>query len=270
MHRLREENESRILKATVMYRTLMPGIGSRKLYYMLKEENADLMKGIGRDKYYVILGLEGLLLKRRRRIKSYYSKAEEQKGIENLKKETTVSRRNYLLESDITVLYTQRGKLSLSLCIDVYSRKIIGWHLGRKMCSEEVIEALRMASRGKEEELIGSIHHSDQGSQYCSKEYRFEIERLGMKISLSKRGTPTEAAYVERVNNTLKNEFNLKKTFRDYEQAEEIVLRSILIYNNIRPHMSLGYRTPSKVYDGKELNNKLTPIGLRPQGVNLK
>jgi transposase InsO family protein len=137
------------------------------------------------------------------------------------------------------------------------------------MTSQQVIEALRMASRGKEEELNGSIHNSDQGCQFCSKEYRLEIKRLGMQISLSKRGTPTEAAYIERVNNTLKNEFNLKRYFPDYVHAEKAVMMAIMIYNNLRPHMSLGYKTPAMVYEGIKIKNKLTPFGLHPQGVNL-
>ena len=247
----------------------MPRIGSRKLYYMLKSENAEIMKGIGRDKYHVLLKEQGLLSKRKRKSRSQYSNASEQKGIKNLKKETTVIRRNQVLESDLTMLYTRREQLGLAICMDLYSRKIVGWHLNKKQRSEEVIKALQMASQGKEEELSGSINHSDQGVQYCSKEYRTEVEKLGMKISLSKRGTPTDGAYIERVNNTLKNEFNLKRNFQDYSQAERAVVLAILVYNNIRPHMSLGYKTPSAVYEENEIINKVTPFGLRPSGVTL-
>ena len=236
---------------------------------MLKQQSEEIMEGIGRDKYYALLREKGLLSRRKRRTRNQYSNAAEQIGIKNLKKEIKVERRNHLIESDLTMLYTQREQLSLALCLDVYSRKIVGWHLSKKMTSEQAIEALRMASLGKEDELNGSIHHSDQGCQFCSKEYRKEIERLGMQISLSKRGTPTEAAYIERVNNTLKNEFNLKRNFSDYVQAEKAVIMAIMIYNNIRPHMSLGYKTPAMVYDGTKINNKLTPFGLRPTGVNL-
>jgi transposase InsO family protein len=260
---------SRITRATEKYRMLMPRIGGRKLYYLLKKENEEVMKGVGRDKYFAVLREKGLLTKRKRKTRNLYSNAVDQIGIKNLKKETTVERRNHILESDLTMLYTQREQLSLAICMDVYSRKIVGWHLDKKMRSEEAIKALHMASQGKEEELNGSIHHSDQGCQFCSKEYRLEIEKLGMKISLSKRGTPTDAAYIERINNTLKNEFNLKKYFQDYSHAKKAVLLAIMIYNNVRPHMSLGYKTPSMVYEEKESTNKLTPFGLRPSGVNL-
>lgn len=245
----------------------MPRIGSRKLYYMIKRENEEIMKGMGRDKYHALLKEQGLLSKRKRKSRSQYSSATEQLGIKNLKKETIILRRNQILESDLTMLYTRREQLSLAICMDVYSRKIVGWHLNKKMRSEETIKALQMASQGKEEELNGSIHHSDQGSQYCSKEYRIEVEKLGMKISLSKRGTPTDGAYIERVNNTLKNEFNLRRYFQDYSQAERAVLLAIMVYNNVRPHMSLGYKTPSMVYAENEINNKVTPSGLRPSGV---
>ncbi len=247
----------------------MPRVGSRKLYYMLKRENEEIMKGIGRDKYHGLLKEQGLLSKRKRKSRSQYSNAWEQRGIKNLKKETTVLRRNQILESDITMLYTRKEQLGLAICMDLYSRKIVGWHLTKKTRSEEVIKALQMASQGKEDELKGSIHHSDQGVQYCSKEYRIEVEKLGMKISLSKRGTPTDGAYIERVNNTLKNEFNLRRNFQDYSQTERAVVLSIMVYNNIRPHMSLGYKTPSMVYDENEMNNKVTPFWLRPSGVTL-
>lgn len=269
MQKERKEKERKIIEATKNYRTLLPKCGSRKLHKMLKGNNEEIVKGFGRDKYYGLLKERGLLAKRKRRTKYQYTTAESQKDIKNMKKELTVERRNQLIESDITILYTRREQLALALCLDVYSRKILGWHLSRRMRSEEAIKALRMSTVGKEEEFLGGIHHSDQGTQYGSKEYKEAVRSLGMKVSMSKRGTPTEAAYIERVNNTLKNELNLKRYFVNYEQAEKEVMLAILIYNNVRPHLSLGYKTPSKVYDGGELNNKITPFGLRPQGVIL-
>jgi len=237
---------------------------------MIKMNNKEIVKGCGRDKYHEILKEKGLLVKRKRKIRREYTTAESQKDIKNLKKAVKLERRNQLIESDITNLYTRSRRLSLSLCIDVYSKKIVGSYLGTVMRSEEAMKALEMAVEGREEEFIGSIHHSDQGVQYGSNEYKAKVRSIGMEVSMSKRGTPTEAAHIERANNTLKNEFNLKKCFVDYEQAEKEVARAIFIYNNIRPHMSLGYQTPAKVYDSSKPEKILTPFGLRPQGVNIK
>jgi transposase InsO family protein len=98
--------------------------------------------------------------------------------------------------------------------------------------------------------------------------YIRECERTGMQVSMSRKATPTDAAYIERVNKTLKREFNLRQKFNSFEEAQEVIYLAILVYNELRPHWSLGLRTPAEIY-AKKTHIKLTPSGLRPTGVSL-
>jgi transposase InsO family protein len=84
--------------------------------------------------------------------------------------------------------------------------------------------------------------------QYCSNIYAEKLKSLGIKISMSEQANPYENAVAERVNGILKQEFMLDKTFPDIMTARKAVKEDIRIYNEKRPHMSLGYKTPEQVY----------------------
>jgi putative transposase len=91
-------------------------------------------------------------------------------------------------------------------------------------------------------------HHSDRGSQYCSKDYVNLLESEPISISMTECGSPYENALAERMNGILKGEFNLYTSSGNFEQTYAKIHRSIKAYNELRPHGSCDYLTPSQAH----------------------
>jgi transposase InsO family protein len=129
----------------------------------------------------------------------------------------------------------------------MFSRKIVGYHLGSTLEAKDTIHALAMALRDLP---IGMhpTHHSDRGSQFCSHEYVKELKARNLPISMTEENHCAENALAERVNGILKQEYFLKHEFRTLEQARQAVEEAIHLYNTRRPHRSLQFRTPDQVH----------------------
>lgn len=225
----------------------MPMLGGRKLYYLLSKEKAFMDKPIGRDRFFDLLRKNGLLIKPKRYRPKTTESRHRFKKYDNLIKQMDIERINQVHVSDITYLRTVDRFCYLFLITDLYSRKILGDDLSETLGIAGSLRALMMA-KGKVKNLRGSIHHSDRGIQYCSNIYTEKLKNLGMRISMSEQANPYENAVAERINGILKQEFMLDKTFPDFDTAQKAVKEAVRIYNENRPHMSLGYRTPEEVY----------------------
>ena len=99
------------------------------------------------------------------------------------------------------------------------------------------------------EDSKGLIHHSDRGCQYCSYSYVDRSKSRGIQISMTESGDPLENAVAERVNGIIKSEWLYGVEIKDYADCYERVSQAIETYNNLRPHMSLDYQTPTEVHD---------------------
>ncbi|RZL05858.1 MAG: IS3 family transposase [Pedobacter sp.] len=163
-------------------------------------------------------------------------------------KDKPVVRPNQVWVSDITYLRTSKGFVYLSLITDVYSRKIVGWHVDVSLGVEGTLKALRRALRHCKN-TSGLIHHSDRGIQYCCYPYTDLLKEHGVIISMGEAGNCYDNAIAERVNGILKEEYMLDSTFRDHNQAEKSVEEAIYLYNYKRPHWSLKLKKPADVYD---------------------
>jgi transposase InsO family protein len=106
--------------------------------------------------------------------------------------------------SDITYIRILNGFVYLAAIIDVYSRKIVGYAIGKTLCPELTITALKMAIATRKTNNL--IHHSDQGIQYTCKEYINILKAHHIKISMSAKGNPYDNAFVESFFKTLKQE----------------------------------------------------------------
>ena len=129
---------------------------------------------------------------------------------------------------------------------DVYSRKIVGYDFSESLSIEGSVRALKMAISGKQ--ITDLIHHSDRGIQYCSQVYVNILKENNIKISMAEKGNPYENAIAERLNGILKDEFLLSETFKTVQIAREAVEEAVKNYNELRPHMSIGYMTPNEKY----------------------
>lgn len=165
----------------------------------------------------------------------------------NLVKNLNVTRINQVFVSDITYIRTLEGFIYLSLIIDLFSRKIVGYCLSESLGIEGCLTALQMALKGvKHPENL--IHHSDRGIQYCSHAYVNLLDSKKVNISMTEENHVYENAVAERVNGILKTEFLLGETLTSKKIAQQLVAEAIQTYDEERPHMSLNYQTPNEVY----------------------
>lgn len=252
--------EALIIEYVVDVRSKNPRLGSVKLLVKVRQRFPELSGRIpGRDAFISLLRREGLLLrlKRRRHYKTTDSDHPYFK-YPNLVKGLTLTRPNMVWVSDITYVETEEGVCYLSLVTDAYSRKIVGWALGDTLAKEHPLRALSMAFEDMEW-IPGTtlIHHSDRGCQYCSHEYVACLKAHAVQISMTQSGDPLENALAERTNGILKTEWLYHMTFSNMKHCESELCRIISFYNDERPHMSLGYLTPSQVHRGEGIEKKM-------------
>ena len=146
--------------------------------------------------------------------------------------------------ADFTYIWTAEGWLYVSAVIDLFSRRVVGWSMSTTMTAQLVADALIMAiwRRGKPDALL---HHSDQGSQYSSEQFRSLMADNGVTCSMSRSGNVWDNAAMESFFSSLKTERTARKTYRTRSQAKADVFDYIeRFYKPIRRHSTLGYISP--------------------------
>lgn len=103
----------------------------------------------------------------------------------------------------------------VSLVIDSYSKKIMGYHVASTLETKGPLKALEMAISLLSKPCSGLTHHSDRGVQYCSGEYVKLLKDNGIKISMTESGISLENAVAERINCILKQEYLDYGTYTD-------------------------------------------------------
>jgi putative transposase len=240
-------DEGLVEKLVEAERAVQPRLGGRKLYFILNSELEAAGVSIGRDRFFNVLRTNDLLLPPLPKSPRTTNSRHSLPVYRNIIKDIEVTGPNQVWVSDITYIRTADNFLYLSLITDKYSRKIVGYHLGETLETEECLRALEMALE-KKPANASIIHHSDRGCQYCSHRYVDELKKHGFEISMTEENHCSENALAERVNGILKQEYWLGSTFRSIEQACSAVAEAIYLYNVRRPHMSLNYKTPEQVH----------------------
>lgn len=239
--------EEIIIQLVNEIRHKLPRLGGRKLYYMLKDDISRLPSNPGRDKFFYILRKNGLLIKPSKQYRNTTNSHHRFRIYSNLIKNITISKPKMVFVSDITYIRLNKGFCYLFLITDVYSRKIVGYALSKSLAAAGAIVAMKMALSSLQSPE-GLIHHSDRGFQYCCDEYVALLVQNGIQISMGEAGNPYDNAIAERVNGILKTEFLLNITFASFQQANQATIEAVNMYNELRPHMSIGYMTPSQKY----------------------
>ena len=164
----------------------------------------------------------------------------------NLARDITPDGVNQLWRADITYIRLRTEFVYLAVVLDAYSRRVIGWALGRTLEAGLAVSALSMALRQRQPEP-GLVHHSDRGVQYASQEYTDLLKQHGAQISMSRKGNPYDNAACESFMKTLKYEEVYRSEYRDladaYAQIGEFLER---VYNRQRLHSALGYVPPAE------------------------
>ncbi len=147
--------------------------------------------------------------------------------------------------TDITYVPTDEGWLYLAGVKDFASREILGYAMSSRMSTELACAALRKALQFRRP-LPGCIHHSDRGSQYCASEYRKDVQRAGMVVSMSRKGNCYDNAPTESFWGHLKQELIHQRHFQTRNEAIAAIREYIeIFYNRMRRHSALGNMAPS-------------------------
>lgn len=188
-----------------------------------------------------IMRQENLLVQVKRYVRTTFS----QHGLgayPNLIKDLEPEGPDHIWVGDITYIRLRTEFLYLAVLMDLFTRAVRGWHLGRHLSEELVRVALEKALA---RHPAPQIHHSDQGVQYLAQGYVHLLESHGSQISLAAVGRPTENAYAERLIRTLKEEEVYLNDYDDYDDAYRRIGHFLdEVYNTKRIHSALGYLTP--------------------------
>jgi transposase InsO family protein len=223
-------------------------MGGRKLYGLLSPFMREHRIKMGRDALFDLLSAHFLLVSKKRKQVRTTQSFHWLRKYPNLIKALVPTRANQLWVSDITYWKIEAGFVYISFITDAYSRKVVGYHVAQTMEAVETAEALKMAL--KEIKLIppNLIHHSDRGLQYCSGVYVNLLQDKGIHISMTENGDPLENAIAERLNGILKGEYLEDLSVKNIDEAKVALSESVWLYNQERPHLSIGMLTPQTVH----------------------
>jgi putative transposase len=199
---------------------------------------------VGPNRVRRIMREDNLLCVRKRKFMVTTDSNHDRKVYPNLKSEMGLSGINQLWVADITYIRLEAEFVYLAVVIDAFSRRVIGWALGRTLENDLPLEALRLAL-DQRQPVPGLVHHSDRGSQYASKDYTDLLKARGCQISMSHKASPWENGGCESWMKTLKYEEVFRQEYRDLAEARTCLERFIeKVYNQQRLHSALGYRPP--------------------------
>jgi transposase InsO family protein len=246
--RQRAEANSELVEQLVRgERALQPRLGGRKLFKILAEVLEKEGVKLGRDRFFDILREKGLLVPALPKSPVTTRFDPSLPVFHNLVAGLELTGPNQAWAADITYIRTDEGFLYLSLITDMWSRKIVGFHVGASLETEGALSALAMALAS----LTGGakpVHHSDRGCQYASRLYVGKLQEAGLQVSMTEELHCYENAIAERVNGILKQEYYIGCCFRNKNQAKAAVKEAVYLYNTHRPHKSLEYQTPEKMH----------------------
>jgi len=203
---------------------------------------------VNHKKVLKIMKKMGIQCRKRKRFVSTTDSKHGLRTYPNLARDLVVERTDQLWCADITYIRILTGFVYLAAVIDAFSRKIVGYAIGKTLAAKLPLEALKMAIEGRNTDNL--IHHSDKGIQYCSHDY---INLLGANcilVSMSAKGSPYENAFIESFFKTLKAE---EVYLWEYETFADVIERIPYfiedVYNRKRLHSSLGYLPPEEFED---------------------
>ena len=163
----------------------------------------------------------------------------------NLLRNRQVCAVNEAWVADITYIRIHSSFVYLAAILDLYSRRIVGWAISKRIDTELCLSALQMALQSRH--ARGCIHHSDRGVQYASAAYVALLRQYGFQISMSAKGNPYDNAFMESFYKTLKYE---EVHLWNYETYEDVIERLPFfleeVYNRKRLHSSIGYLPPTE------------------------
>ncbi len=198
----------------------------------------------GKHRVARLMRENGIMGKKARRFKCHRHKHHIYDASQNLLlKRDAVTATNQVWVGDITFVRVGKAWTYLSVVMDLFSRKIIGWTFEKHRSAELVSESLGMAADDNSY-TDATIFHSDQGSEYASKLYQETLKERNIQISMSRKGHCWDNAHMESFFHSLKTEMIYFNHFKTLEEAMAYIIDYIHFYNHERIHSGLGYLTP--------------------------
>lgn len=227
-------------RAKELFRASRDSLGSRELGKKLREEGFN----IGRQRTRRLMKKLGLVVKQRVAYKVTTKRKESDQVAQNLLNQNfNPVAVNEVWAGDITYLKTAEGWMYLAIVMDLFSRRIVGWHIDTRMTTDLICKAMIKAVNLRQPSK-GLVFHSDRGSQYTSQRYRKLLESYGVRASMGDVGACWDNAVVERFFGSLKHDWIFKVAQPTRDHMREDVAAYIKYYNVDRLHTANGSVSP--------------------------
>ena len=162
-----------------------------------------------------------------------------------LLRDVTIEKPNHVWSTDITYVPMCCGFVYLVAVMDWHSRFVLSWRLSNTLEKSFCIDALEEALQGQGRP---EIFNTDQGSQFTSREFVGRLKQHDIAISMDGRGRALDNVFIERLWRSVKYEEIYLRSYETVRELEQSLHRYFQFYNEVRPHQSLAYQTPQKVY----------------------
>lgn len=216
--------------------------GYRRVAAELKLEGIEVSEKVVRR----IMRNDQLLALRRRRFIATTDRDDRFRVHPNLAEHLVIEMPDQLWVADFTYIRLGSEFVFMAVVLDAWSRRVVGWKLGRQLNTELALAALRQAVETRKPKP-GLVHHSDGGSQYASRDYVKHLESIGALMSMSRPGRPWENGRCESFIGTLKKEEIDARPYSTLEELERNIEDFINnLYNSKRLHSALRYRSPER------------------------
>lgn len=227
-------------RAKKLFENSRNSLGSREMMKKLREEGFH----IGRYRVMKLMQKLGLDVTQRVAYKVTTKRKHSDQVADNLLNQNfNPVAPNQVWAGDITYLKTGEGWMYLAVVMDLYSRRIVGWHIDKRMTTDLISKAL-MKAYNLRQPPKGLVFHSDRGCQYTSKRYRQLLEGYGIRASMGDVGACWDNAVVERFFGSLKHDWILKIAQPTREHMKKDVTAYMKYYNQERLHSANGDQSP--------------------------